>query len=439
MVDKESNNIISSIDNWRKKNISDRQFVLILAFIVGFLAAVAAYILHFIIEEIETLITSGFRITTINWLYLLYPVIGIWLTSLFVKYVVRDQISHGITRVLYAISTKRSKLKAHNTWTSIVASAITIGFGGSVGAEAPIVLTGSAIGSNLGRIFNMDRRTLMLLVGCGATAAVSGIFKAPIAGLVFTLEILMVDLTMASLLPILIASVTATCFSYFFTGGEPMYNFKMDYLWSLSKVPPTILLGVCCGFLSLYFMRVMSWCEDKYASLSKHPYLKLMAGGLVLSSLIFLFPSLYGEGYNSLRIFIEGNSAATEDMIRNFANRLSQRVITLSSADRKYLHLAAVWACNFTNYCYTVASDILGEHGIPFDVMLPLINETTEKLQTLSPKAAQTGPAVRGDKNVMSQQLELMRHNADLQKIYQMLSKGINPMVDNLILDKKED
>ena len=266
MVDKESNNIISSIDNWRKKNISDCQFVLILAFIVGFLAAVAAYILHFIIEEIETLITSGFRITTINWLYLLYPVIGIWLTSLFVKYIVRDQISHGITRVLYAISTKRSKLKAHNTWTSIVASAITIGFGGSVGAEAPIVLTGSAIGSNLGRLFNMDRRTLMLLVGCGATAAVSGIFKAPIAGLVFTLEILMVDLTMASLLPILIASVTATCFSYFFTGGEPMYNFKIDYLWSLSKVPPTILLGVCCGFLSLYFMRVMSWCEDKYAS-----------------------------------------------------------------------------------------------------------------------------------------------------------------------------
>ena len=156
MVDKESNNIISSIDNWRKKNISDCQFVLILAFIVGFLAAVAAYILHFIIEEIETLITSGFRITTINWLYLLYPVIGIWLTSLFVKYIVRDQISHGITRVLYAISTKRSKLKAHNTWTSIVASAITIGFGGSVGAEAPIVLTGSAIGSNLGRLFNMD-------------------------------------------------------------------------------------------------------------------------------------------------------------------------------------------------------------------------------------------------------------------------------------------
>ena len=151
------------------------------------------------------------------------------------------------------------------------------------------------------------------------------------------------------------------------------------------------------------------------------------------------FSKVKDVNFKTIPVFIEGNSAATEDMIRNFANRLSQRVITLSSADRKYLHLAAVWACNFTNYCYTVASDILGEHGIPFDVLLPLINETTEKLQTLSPKAAQTGPAVRGDKNVMSQQLELMRHNADLQKLYQMLSKGINPLVDNLILDKKED
>ncbi|WP_040556008.1 chloride channel protein [Prevotella disiens] len=308
MTNETDNNIISTIDNWRKAHVSDRQFVLVLAFIVGFLAALAAYILHLIIGEIQTLITSGFRMMTINWLYLLYPVIGIWLTSLFVKYVVRDNISHGITRVLYAISTKRSELKAHNTWSSIVASAITIGFGGSVGAEAPIVLTGSAIGSNLGRLFKMDRRTLMLLVGCGATAAVSGIFKAPIAGLVFTLEILMVDLTMAALLPILISSVTATCFSYFFTGGESMYDFKMDYFWSLSRVPPTILLGIGCGFLSLYFMRIMSWCENKYAGLSAHPLLKLFAGGIVLSSLIFVFPSLYGEGYNSLRIFIESNT-----------------------------------------------------------------------------------------------------------------------------------
>ena len=141
--------------------------------------------------------------------------------------------------------------------------------------------------------------------------------------------------------------------------------------------------------------------------------------------------------FERIPVFIEGNSIETEDVIRSLANKLTQRVIRLSSADRKYLHLAAVWACNFTNYCYTVASDILGEHGIPFDVMLPLINETTEKIQKISPKEAQTGPAVRGDRNVMSKQLELMNGKEDLQELYKMLSKGINPLVDNLTLDKR--
>ena len=141
--------------------------------------------------------------------------------------------------------------------------------------------------------------------------------------------------------------------------------------------------------------------------------------------------------FECIPVFIEGNSIETEDVIRSLANKLTQRVIRLSSADRKYLHLAAVWACNFTNYCYTVASDILGEHGIPFDVMLPLINETTEKIQKISPKEAQTGPAARGDRNVMSKQLELMNGKEDLQELYKMLSKGINPLVDNLTLDKR--
>ena len=338
---------LSRFDVWRQKHISGRELVLVLAFAIGFLASLAAYILHIIIGQIEELVTSGFHVMTINWLYLLYPVIGIWLTSLFVKYIVRDNISHGITRVLYAISTKQSRLKAHNTWSSIVASAITIGFGGSVGAEAPIVLTGSAIGSNLGRIFHLDNRTLMLLVGCGATAAVSGIFKAPIAGLVFTLEVLMVDLTMASLLPILISSVTATCFSYFFTGGSPMYHFQMDYLWSLERVPPTILLGIACGFISLYFMRLMSWCENGYGKLSKYPYLKLLVGGLVLSSLIFLFPSLYGEGYNSLGLFIEGKTEADWMQVMSgsmFAGQTNLLVLYVG-----FVMLTKVFATSATN------------------------------------------------------------------------------------------
>ena len=156
---------------WQKEHISDKQMTLILAFLIGLLASVAGFFLHAIVHEIQFLLTSGFEQGTYNLLFLLFPIVGIYLTSLFIKYVVRDNISHGITRVLYAISTKNSRLKGHNCWSSVVASGITIGFGGSVGAEAPIVLTGSAIGSNLGQIFRMDKKTMMLLVGCGALLA----------------------------------------------------------------------------------------------------------------------------------------------------------------------------------------------------------------------------------------------------------------------------
>lgn len=290
---------------------------LILAFVIGFFASVAGYVLHSMIKEIQHLLTAGFDRTTFNWLYLLFPIMGIYLTSLFIKYVVKDNISHGITRVLYAISTKQSRLKGHNCWSSVVASSITIGFGGSVGAEAPIVLTGSAIGSNLAKLFKMDARTAMLLVGCGATAAISGIFKAPIAGLVFTLEVLMLDLTMASLLPILIASVTATCFSYIFVGSESLFSYHMDSAWDIQRVPPYIILGVFCGIVGLYFMRTMTACENIFANMKRHPYLKLALGGLTLSVLIFFFPSLYGEGYNMVNIFLDGKTVADWEQVMN--------------------------------------------------------------------------------------------------------------------------
>jgi len=290
---------------------------LILAFVIGLFASVAGYVLHSMIKEIEHLLTAGFDRTTFNWLYLLFPIMGIYLTSLFIKYVVKDNISHGITRVLYAISTKQSRLKGHNCWSSVVASSITIGFGGSVGAEAPIVLTGSAIGSNLAKLFKMDARTAMLLVGCGATAAISGIFKAPIAGLVFTLEVLMLDLTMASLLPILIASVTATCFSYIFVGSESLFSYHMDSAWDIQRVPPYIILGVFCGIVGLYFMRTMTACENMFANMKRHPYLKLALGGLTLSVLIFFFPSLYGEGYSMVNIFLDGKTIADWEQVMN--------------------------------------------------------------------------------------------------------------------------
>lgn len=295
---------------WREEHVSERAFVLFLALLVGFFSAVAALVLHGVINQIVALLTSSFNKSSANWLYLVYPVIGIFLTSLFVRYIVKDNISHGITRILYAISSKRSRLRGHNCWSSVVASGITIGFGGSVGAEAPIVLTGSAIGSNLGKLFHMDNKTLMLLVGCGAAGAIAGIFKAPIAGLVFTLEVLMIDLTMASLLPILISCVTATCFTYIFSGSTALFTFHLDGDWVVERVPACILLGIFCGLMSLYFIRTMTFCEDIFAKFKDKPYVKLALGGVTLSLLIFLFPSLFGEGYSSINLLLNGRTEA---------------------------------------------------------------------------------------------------------------------------------
>ena len=301
---------LQQLHKWRVEHVSEKMFMIILALIIGFFAAVAAFSLHWIINQIVLLLTSSFDRTGANWLYLVYPVVGIYLTSLFVRYIVKDNISHGITRILYAISSNKSRLKSHNCWSSVIASAITIGFGGSVGAEAPIVLTGSAIGSNLGKLFRLDRKLLMTLVGCGAAGAIAGIFKAPIAGLVFTLEVLMIDMTMSALLPILVSCVTATVFTYIFSGGASLFMFHLDSEWSVQRIPACVLLGIACGLISLYFIRMMGACEDVFAKFKDKPYVKLAIGGTVLSLLIFLFPALYGEGYSSINLLLNGRSEA---------------------------------------------------------------------------------------------------------------------------------
>ena len=306
---------LQQLHEWRVEHISEKMFMIILALIVGFFAAVAAFVLHWIINQIVLLLTSSFDRTGANWLYLVYPVVGIYLTSLFVRYVVKDNISHGITRILYAISSNRSRLRSHNCWSSVIASAITIGFGGSVGAEAPIVLTGSAIGSNLGKLFHMDRKMLMTLVGCGAAGAIAGIFKAPIAGLVFTLEVLMIDMTMSALLPILVSCVTATCFTYIFSGNAALFTFHLDSGWSVERIPACVLLGITCGLVSLYFIRMMGACEDVFARFKDKPYVRLAIGGTVLSLLIFLFPALYGEGYSSINLLLNGRTEADWNQI----------------------------------------------------------------------------------------------------------------------------
>lgn len=305
------------LHEWRVEHVSEKMFMIILALVVGFFAAVAAFVLHWIINQIVLLLTSSFDRTGANWLYLVYPVVGIYLTSLFVRYIVKDNISHGITRILYAISSNKSRLKSHNCWSSVIASAITIGFGGSVGAEAPIVLTGSAIGSNLGKLFHMDRKMLMTLVGCGAAGAIAGIFKAPIAGLVFTLEVLMIDMTMSALLPILVSCVTATCFTYIFSGDAALFTFHLDSGWSVQRIPACVLLGITCGLVSLYFIRMMGACEDVFARFKNKPYVKLAIGGTVLSLLIFLFPALYGEGYSSINLLLNGRTQEDWNSILN--------------------------------------------------------------------------------------------------------------------------
>lgn len=302
-------NRLSNFLQWRKAHISDKQFMLLLALAIGVFTALAGVLLKWLIHQIEYLLTNHFSITGANWPYLVYPVVGIFLTGLFVRYVVRDDIGHGITKILYAIARKQSVIKTHNTWSSVIASGITIGFGGSVGAEAPIVLTGSAIGSNLGQLFRLDSKKMMLLVGCGAAGAVSGIFKAPIAGLVFTLEVLMIDFTLGSLLPLLVSCVTAAAVTFAISGTDNLFEFHLVNELAIERVPAYILLGVFCGFVSLYFTRVMNWLEDQFRRLGS-PWVRLLVAGPVLSVLIFLFPSLYGEGYGMITLLLNGQGPA---------------------------------------------------------------------------------------------------------------------------------
>ena len=304
------------IASWCEHRLSPRQFILLLSFIVGIATALAAQILKWLIHEIEHLLTSSFDVTQSNWLFLVYPVVGIYLTALFIKYIVRDDIGHGVTKILYAISRRQGHIRRHNCWTSVIASALTIGFGGSVGAESPIVLTGSAIGSDLGRSFKLDHQPLMLLIGCGASGAVAGIFKAPIAGLVFTLEVLMIDLTMASLLPLLISCLTATCVTYSLTGTEAQFSFQLLDPFTVERVPTAILLGIFCGLVSLYFTRTMNSFEQVFGRL-KGLYPRLLLGGSVLAVLIYFFPPLYGEGYATIGTLLSGHAGEDVDSVMN--------------------------------------------------------------------------------------------------------------------------
>ncbi len=305
---------LNAITEWLKGDHTEKQIVLMISLIVGVCTGLTAFVLKSLIEEIKHLLTSGFVAEDTNLLYLLFPAVGILLSMLFVQYIVRGDISHGVTKILYAMSRGRSRIKSHNRWSSVIASAITIGFGGSVGAEAPIVLTGAAWGSDFGKRFHLPPKTLMLLVGCGAAGAVSGVFKAPIAGLVFVLEVLMLDLSFSSLLPLLVTSITSVCVSYAFYGTAPLFEFSLNKAFTIDIIPGCILLGIACGLVSLYFTRAMNWFEGIFSKIKNRGY-KFILGAIVLGVLIYFFPVMYGEGYDVINQLI--NDASEKDIMHN--------------------------------------------------------------------------------------------------------------------------
>ena len=291
------------------RRLSNSQMMMLLAVVVGVLAGLGTYFFEVLLYAIKNGLTRWFPVDSAHFLYLIYPVVGIILASLFVRYIVRDNISEGVTRVLYAMSSRNSRIAPHNCWTSIVGGATTIGFGGSVGPEAPIVLTGAAIGSNVGRLARLNYKHTTLMLCCGAGAALAAIFKAPITGVVFVLEILMLDITAGSVIPLLISSITATTMAFMLRGFDPILAVTLapEDAFELWQIPLFILLGVCCGLMAWYFTTMNARVVNFFGRFDRQ-YKKWIVGGTVLGILIFIFPPLYGEGYEGFTSLMHGNA-----------------------------------------------------------------------------------------------------------------------------------
>lgn len=292
------------------KKLPERDVMIILSLFVGICCGMAAVLLKSSIEFIHHALTSWFEGEAYNFLYLVYPGVGMLIAMLFVKYIVKDNIGHGVTKVLQAVSKNESKIRSHNMWTSMAASSVTIGFGGSVGAEAPIVYTGAAIGSNVARYMGLSYKNMTILLGCGAAGAVAGIFKAPLAGVLFTLEILLFNISMTSILPLLLSTISATVISYIFLGDKPPFECTISP-FELHNLPFYILLGLFCAACSVYFTRTTLWLEDKIKSIQK-PFVRWAISASCLGLLIFLFPPLFGEGYEHLQELLNGGSIELE-------------------------------------------------------------------------------------------------------------------------------
>ncbi len=315
---------------WRIARIPERHFLYLLSFIVGIFSGLAALILKNLIHFVAIKLTAWIDVDSISYLFLIYPVIGIFLTVLFVKYVIKDDIGHGVSKILYSISRQSSRIKNHNSWSSMVASSLTIGFGGSVGAEAPIVYTGASIGSNLARFFRLKYKYVTLMIGCGAAGAIAGIFNAPIAGIIFTLEVLMLDLTMVYLIPLLISAVTATTLTYFFMGEDVLLRFAQVHPFSIETIWFYILLGIFTGLVAIYFTRMTMFLEAKFKLI--HSWgVRLLIGGVVIGLLVFIFPPLWGEGYREISLIFNerGSELLNTSMFFNLRNMDSMFIVFL--------------------------------------------------------------------------------------------------------------
>lgn len=293
--------------------ISEKNKIYILSILVGLMSGTAAFMLKNFIHYVSHFLTRHFKTSAESYFYLAYPMIGILISVLILKYLIKDDISHGVSKILSGLSKKGSQIKSHNMFSSMITSGFTIGFGGSVGAESPIVYTGSAIGSYISRVFKLNQNEVRLLIGCGATGAIAGIFKAPIAGIMFTLEVLMLDLTMASLIPLLISGITAATLAYFFMGDTVLFHFAITNQFNADNLPYYILLGVLSGLISLYFTRVGMYVENHFKRIG-NTYTRLIVGGVLLGLMVFIFPSLWGEGYDSINKIFIGEGA---DLLNN--------------------------------------------------------------------------------------------------------------------------
>mgnify|MGYP003292213119 CR=1 FL=1 len=296
---------LALIRRFIKTHFSQRTTVLILSVLIGVFGALAAIVVKNLLHFTSTLLNHTFPDTEVNFLYLVFPPIGILLAVMFVRKVIKDNLSHGVSIVLKSICKNDGKLRFHNVYSSLVSSTLTVGFGGSVGLEAPMVLTGSAIGSNMAKLFRLNAKHTTLLLACGSTAAMAAIFKAPIAAIVFTFEVLMLDLTGSALLPLLISAATGTVMSMFFLGRDVMFTIGSSQDFYISNIPLYIVLGLLCGLLSVYFLRLSRWI-DKMMKKIKMPYLRAAIGALLLCSLIYFFPVFYGEGYDSINTLMNG-------------------------------------------------------------------------------------------------------------------------------------